>query len=237
MSGRARVVAVAVLAGIVVFGVVGWPARARPSPAKPTAAVSMGDSFISGEGGRWFGNSQDPFGDRDGTDRAAFTCGALGCEHDPERVYGGTDANGCHRSDVAPIVSAVAEGARRGPGLQPRLLGRRDPAHLAREPAAARPSRARLPQADQLAAVARRADVELVVLTAIANDLGFKDHVVGCVTAWSTSVPGRPRYCAAEEQAEVDAGLPAARRGLAKAVDEIRAVLAAAGEEPGGYRL
>ena len=86
------------------------------------------------------------------------------------------------------------------------------------------------PQADQLAAIARRTDVELVVLTATANDLGFKDHVVGCVTAWTTSVPWKAKHCAAAEQAEVDAGLPAATAGLRKAVDEIRAVLAAAGE-------
>jgi predicted nucleic acid-binding protein len=42
----------------------------------------------------------------------------------------------------------------------------------------------------------------------------FSDHVVACVTAWSTSTPRRPRHCAAGGQAEVEAGLAAARAGL-----------------------
>ena len=52
------------------------------------------------------GNGSEPFGTRSGTDRAAFGCGALGCEYDPARVYGASEANDCHRSDVAPIESA-----------------------------------------------------------------------------------------------------------------------------------
>ena len=39
-------------------------------PSKPTAAVALGDSFISGEAGRWQGNSVDPTLCRRGTDRA-----------------------------------------------------------------------------------------------------------------------------------------------------------------------
>src|ERR1700710_3175756 len=77
-----------------------------PASARPTAIVAMGDSFISGEGGRWLGNGSEPFGTRSGTDRAAFGCGALGCEYDAARIYGASEANGCHRSDVAPIESA-----------------------------------------------------------------------------------------------------------------------------------
>src|SRR3954452_2145358 len=79
---------------------------AAPAAARPTAIVAMGDSFISGEGGRWLGNGSEALGTRSGTDRAAFDCGALGCEYDPTRVYGASEANDCHRSDVAPIVSA-----------------------------------------------------------------------------------------------------------------------------------
>ena len=82
----------------------------RGGSAEPGIAVAMGDSFISGEGGRWLGNSQDALGDRDGTDRAAVGCrGSLCRSRDPHRVYGETQDNGCHRSDVAPILSAVAE--------------------------------------------------------------------------------------------------------------------------------
>ncbi|HVX31831.1 MAG TPA: hypothetical protein VHA80_01725 [Solirubrobacterales bacterium] len=74
-----------------------------PAKARPTAIASMGDSFISGEGGRWLGNGSEPFGTRSGTDRAAYGCGVLGCAYDPARIYGASEANDCHRSDVAPI--------------------------------------------------------------------------------------------------------------------------------------
>lgn len=41
----------------------------------PTAAVSLGDSYIAGEAGRWEGNARTNLGDRDGTDRAASRWG------------------------------------------------------------------------------------------------------------------------------------------------------------------
>ena len=55
----------------------------------PTAVVSMGDSFISGEAGRWNGNSLNILGTRDGTDRAA-RCTWIFCSYDATRVYGST---------------------------------------------------------------------------------------------------------------------------------------------------
>ncbi len=57
-----------------------WAEAATASPGSGrTAVVALGDSFISGEGGRWLGNGTEPFGARSGTDRAAFDCvGAVG---------------------------------------------------------------------------------------------------------------------------------------------------------------
>src|SRR6478609_4549763 len=79
----------------------------------PTAIVSLGDSFISGEGGRWLGNGSEPFGTRSGTDRAAFDCDGWGCDYDPHRVYGASEDDDCHRSDVAPIRSAPIAAAEK----------------------------------------------------------------------------------------------------------------------------
>ena len=73
---------------IAALAIVAFVLAAAPAAARPTAIVSVGDSFISGEGGRWLGNGSEPLGTRSGTDRAAFDCGALGCEYDPARVYG-----------------------------------------------------------------------------------------------------------------------------------------------------
>jgi hypothetical protein len=79
MAMRARLGVVVGLVALAVAGSV-TPAAAK-KPALPTAAVSLGDSYISGEGGRWQGNSIDPLADRDGTDRA-FT----GTGYDLSRV-------------------------------------------------------------------------------------------------------------------------------------------------------
>src|SRR6201996_8848025 len=131
-----------------------------PAAARPTAVVAMGDSFISGEGGRWFGNGSEPFGTRSGTDRAAYDCDALGCGYDAARVYGASEADRCHRSDVAPIESAPIEvevrenlacSGARARDLWPGSEG--GTSHFG-EP----------PQADRLAVVARRDRVRMVVV-------------------------------------------------------------------------
>ena len=63
-----------------------------------------------------------------------------------------------------------------------------------------------------------------MLLNITANDLGFSDHVIDCTVAWTLGYT-----CNAQEQAEIVAGLPAAANGLRKAIDEIRAVMSAAG--------
>jgi hypothetical protein len=72
---------------------------------RPTAVVSLGDSYISGEAGRWEGNSSRNYGDRRGTDRAAYKR-RWSWRYDKSRIYGPSAANGCHRSDTAPVISS-----------------------------------------------------------------------------------------------------------------------------------
>src|SRR5438093_13715370 len=100
-----RVLIVAVLAALLT--VVSQPAQpSEAGPGSPTTAiVSLGDSFISGEAGRWNGNSLNLFGTRDGTDRAARCTFGIFCSYDATRIYGSSYSNGCHRSDVATIKS------------------------------------------------------------------------------------------------------------------------------------
>jgi lysophospholipase L1-like esterase len=208
------------------------PAAAIPGPA-PSAIVALGDSFISGEGGRWLGNGSEPFGTRSGTDRAAFACDGWECEYDPARVYGDSEQNDCHRSDVAPIRSApvaVAEkvnlacsGARLA-NVWPAALGGRE--HFG-EP----------PQADRLATIARRATVRMVVLTVGANDVGFGELVAACALDWARSSEDDPALCRGGAQADLEAALPAMERGLLKALRGIRGAMAAAGYRRSDYRL
>jgi hypothetical protein len=203
------------------------PAMASAGPTSPTTAiVSLGDSFISGEAGRWNGNALNPYGTRNGTDRAAYNCTWWGeCSYDATRVYGSTHG-GCDRSDVAPIKSAAISGINERINLA--CSGARTQ-HIWRASQGGQAFKGEAPQADQLATVAQQKNAKMVVLTITANDLGFADHVIDCTVAWSTSSADNPHYCWPQEQAEMEAAMPAARAGFTKAIDEVRAVMANAG--------
>jgi GDSL-like lipase/acylhydrolase family protein len=223
---------------VVLFGVamaLALAASAEASPGSPrTAIVSLGDSFISGEGGRWLGNGSEPFGTRSGTDRAATNCDGWGiCDYDPELVYGTSEQSGCHRSDVAPIASAPApvgekvnlacSGAK-VENLWPAAMGGQS--HFGQ-----------LPQTDALGEVAQRDDVKLVVVTAGANDVGFGELVAARALDWARSSKQDPAFCRSGAQADVDAALPAMERGLRRALAGVQWVLASEGYGHSDYRL
>lgn len=226
-----------VKAGIAIGVAAGALAVAQTAAASPgspvTAIVSMGDSFISGEGGRWMGNGSEPFGTRSGTDRAAFDCGGWGCDYDPHRVYGASEDDDCHRSDVAPIRSApIAVGEKANLACSGAQV-----VNVWRAVSGGQPHFGEPPQADQLAVLARRDDVRLVVLTVGANDVGFGGLVADCALDWARSSPDDPRYCRRGAQAEIEAALPAAAAGLGKALRQVRAAMAGAGYRRSDYRL
>lgn len=201
--------------------------------ARPTAIVSLGDSFISGEGGRWLGNGSEPFGTRSGTDRAAFDCDWSGCDYDPARVYGASEANDCHRSDVSPIETAPAP-------VDARLNLACSGARLANVwPAAqgGRPHFGEPPQVDALAAAARRHEVRMVLLTVGANDVGFGELVAECALDWARSPEGDPNLCRGGAQAAVEVRLPRMQRGLVRALRGVREAMAGAGYRRSDYRL
>jgi hypothetical protein len=211
------------------------PTFASAGPGSPrTAIVSLGDSFISGEGGRWLGNGSEPFGTRSGTDRAAIDCDAVGfCDYRPERIYGDSEENECHRSDVAPIRSApiavderinLACSGARARNLWPASLG-------------GRPHFGEPPEADQLAEVARRLDVRLVLVTVGANDVGFGELVAGCALDWARSDRAQPELCHGYAQKEIDTLLPRARRRVGRVLEGVRQTMRTAGYRPRDYRL
>ncbi|MFC8273276.1 GDSL-type esterase/lipase family protein [Streptomyces sp. NPDC057271] len=218
---RRSLAAAVSLIGLLAVGVT--PAGAAPG-AGPTAVVSMGDSYISGEAGRWQGNSLTTTGSRNGTDRAW-----TGSAYDPSRVYGATAANGCHRSDSAEVKSAGGIASAlinlACSGATTRNVFRASNGGVAYKGEA--------PQADQLAAVAASHDVEAIVLSIGGNDLGFADIITNCATDyiiwWS--------YCHDDQQAEVDAKIDTVMANVGKSVDEIRAVMSGAGYTTSDYRI
>jgi lysophospholipase L1-like esterase len=204
-----------------------------PAAARPTAIVSMGDSFISGEGGRWLGNGSEPLGTRSGTDRAAYGCGVLGCEYDPARVYGASEADDCHRSDVAPTESAsiavdekvnLACSGAKARDLWPAAEG--GSSHFG-EP----------PEADQLAVVARRDEVRMIVVTVGANDVGFGELVAECALDWTRSPEDEPSTCHRDAEAEIQAALLTATRGVTAVLHGVQRTMREAGYDRSDYRL
>ena len=224
---RGSKVAAFVIALTALLAVVAPAANAGPG-SSTTAIVALGDSFSSGEAGRWNGNSLNIFGTRDGTDRAARCTLGIFCSYDATRVYGSSYANGCHRADVAPIKSAAISVNEKinlaCSGAQTKNIWRASQGGAA--------FKGEAPQADQLLPIAQQKNVKLVLLNISANDLGFSNHVIDCTVAWTLGFT-----CNAQEQAEIVAGLPAAANGLRKAVDEIRAVMSSAGYSTSQYKF
>jgi len=215
------------LATVVSLGSTGIAEAAPP----PTAVVSMGDSYISGEGGRWLGNSINNTGSRDGTDRACVFTAGLCTAYDESRVYvDGTAANGCHRSDVAEVASAQLAVDRRiniscSGGVSSDL-------YRAANGGTVRHGEA--PQADQLLPIAKANRVRMIIVSIGGNDLGFSSIVSACFTAYEE----RSAPCSQTQAYRISSSeLALAQAKVEKAIDEIRAVMRQAGYTDDGYRL
>ncbi|MFD8376401.1 GDSL-type esterase/lipase family protein [Streptomyces sp. NPDC059688] len=184
----------------------------------------MGDSFISGEAGRWQGNSTDASGSRWGTDRAY-----LNGTYDAARVYGWTASNGCHRSDVAEVVSSSTDVTE----TENIACSGATTQNIWRSSAGGQSFKGEVPQADRLAGIASTHKVKMIVLSIGGNDLGFSDIISACVEDY---VLTRSR-CHTAQQSAVDSKMTAAMSNVGKAIDEIHTVMSANGHPAWTYRL
>ncbi|MFJ7205031.1 hypothetical protein ACIQWR_15995 [Streptomyces sp. NPDC098789] len=190
----------------------------------PTAVVSMGDSYISGEAGRWKGNSLTNSGSRTGTDRAWVS----GSSYDPAKVYGAT-AGGCDRSDSAEVRSAgpiadVAVNLACSGAVTDNVF---------RASNGGVPFKGEAPQADQLAGVAATNNVKVIALSVGGNDLGFADIIKECAydfVLWGS-------YCYDDQQEVVNGRMDTVMAKVGKSVDEVRAVMRTAGYADSSYRI
>ncbi|MEU7230296.1 GDSL-type esterase/lipase family protein [Streptomyces chrestomyceticus] len=197
----ARTVALALAASGVLTATSSGTAISRPT-AREAAMVSMGDSYISGEGGRWRGNSEDNEAQKRGTDRA-YVCESRTssaarsssspapsatntpppepkCTKDPKRVYGtDTYAYPCHRSDVAEVESAKKEAKLDLKPVNIACSGA-ETKHLLEKT-----FKDQVPQVKKLETELKaRYDVKLIVLSVGGNDLGFGTLIRNCYIAW-----------------------------------------------------
>ncbi|MEU2561537.1 GDSL-type esterase/lipase family protein [Streptomyces longispororuber] len=203
----------------------------------PPAVVSMGDSYVSGEGGRWAGNAPaSAVGSAWGTDRAAVNCNGEEsvCEHDPAKVYGDTSyekgGSACDRSDSAEIkglrfddvpgerrFNIACSGATTDNVTTTGFKGRR-------------------PQVEDLRDIARDNDVRLVVLSVGGNDLKFADILQDCVKAYfSPSLFNKG--CRGAKEKEFADGLGPVRAKVVRTVEAVRTTLREAGQEDGTYQI
>ncbi|AGL16219.1 GDSL-type esterase/lipase family protein [Actinoplanes sp. N902-109] len=189
------------------------PSAAAATESLPTALVTMGDSFISGEAGRWQGNSYN-YIQSNGTDRGAA-------------VYGGTYGR-CDRSDSAEapssgILTTQINIACSGATTE----------NIFRASQGGKPFKGERPQADQLAELARAYDVRVIALSIGGNDLGFSSIIERCITDWTARIGA----CKTAQQQAVDSRMRQTRPDVVKAVREIQATMLAAGKQRGDYRI
>ena len=184
------------------------------------AAVALGDSFVSGEAGRWLGNARGGGASANGTDRLCIPRW-WGCELRPGGVYRQGPTAACHRSDTAAVevmagtftrrVNLACSGARARDIYLPAKSG----------PAVDLPS-----QADRLESVASHERVSLVLVSIGANDVGFSGLVSDCAEAWFSS---RPDGCRRNGSVVLADRMTVFRRQVRAALDSVASAMAQAG--------
>jgi GDSL-like Lipase/Acylhydrolase family len=208
------------------------PARADgPGDGSP-AVVAVGDSAISGEAGRWAGNSNgspsrvDALGPTAYYDNAANTAETI---------------RGCHRSKAAEIhigtalsANLACSGARTytqpfagGSDFKPGLDFYDD-------------GQGHIGQAKALQQYAATRNVKMVVVLIGANNFGFASVVQRCLTNWLTSPSWWKNYCH-DDSAVTSMFTPSyiaqQRSRVIGAFANLETAMANAGYAPGSYTL
>ena len=152
-----------------------------PAAARADTVVALGDSAISGEAGRWAGNTNGASSRTDALGSTAY--------HD---VAGAESTPGCHRSKAAEVhIGGAAWSAttwRARAHAPTRAPATASSSRASTSPPAGRPARLQ-----ELATTDK--NIKAVVVLIGANDYGFADIVQTCVTNWLTSPSWWKNYC------------------------------------------
>jgi hypothetical protein len=214
------------LAAVGLAGMLIPATAAHAGPKSPQRAiVTLGDSYISGEAGRWKGNSTTTSGDSGGTDRAWD-----GEKVDKARVYlDGSDVDECHRSDVSEVISAAQI------GVTPVNLAcsGSETVNILRKASGGRSYKDSRTQGDRFADVVGDFDVRVIVLSVGGNDLGFGDAAQDCVTRYLRGGSA----CHDDAQKQIDARMPGTMSNVRHVIDDLRDVMKDAGYARDDYRL
>jgi hypothetical protein len=171
-----------------------------PTPGPPSGTptiVALGDSYISGEAGRWAGNTSDWYYLVDGGGSTAYYDNASG---------NGEAIAGCHRSKSAEVhidrggygtvttINLACSGATTqtrnpGDGIKPGVDNCPTDIHRTDCPSGV------IGQATMLAAEARVHNVKMVVLSIGGNDFEFSGTVAQCAKDFASSSYVWKDYC------------------------------------------
>jgi hypothetical protein len=192
--------------------------------------VTLGDSYISGEAGRWAGSSNASSSRADALGASAYHDNASGT---------GETINRCHRSKSAEAyigggvsgLNLACSGARTttsdGSNFKPGLdffdngAGKQG-------------------QATMLQTFAASHHVEMVVVSVGGNDFNFADIVQTCVTNWATSPTWAKDYCRDDSSVTSNftaANVAAVRAKIATGLRNVRTAMRNAGYADGSWTL
>jgi hypothetical protein len=212
------------------FCLVAPPARADGPGSGTPYVVTLGDSYISGEAGRWAGSSNDSEAPADALGAHAYHDNASGtAEVIPK----------CHRSRSAEAyigggaggLNLACSGARtttsNGDDFKPGLDFYDDGAgHLG--------------QAKMLQQFAVSHNVKQVVVSIGGNDFNFASIVTQCVSDFLLSPSWYPDYCKDDSSVVANftsANVTAVRARIATGFQNVRTAMRNAGYADGGWTL
>ena len=227
---------VALIGAVIASSVLSVTAAAAPAHADGPGAgapwvVSLGDSYISGEAGRWAGNSNSSSSLVDALGSTAYFDNAAGTA---EQIPG------CHRSKATEIVigggvnslNLACSGAKTStftdssgnfkPGIDFANVG------------------GRLGQAQQLQNFAAGHNVKMIQLSIGGNNFNFASIVQSCVTDFLLSPSWWKDYC--NDDSSVTANFTAANitnqtNAIKGALQNIQTAMTAAGYSAGQYTI
>jgi hypothetical protein len=220
------------------FAVVALVAAAVPAGAAAdgpgvgtSTVVTLGDSAISGEAGRWAGNTNGSSSNVDALGSTAY--------HD---VPGAESIPGCHRSQSAQahIGGGVASANLACSGARTYTSGTASGEDFKPGIDFYSDASGRKGQALRLQEYAATHNVKAVVVMIGANNYGFADVVQRCVTNWLTSPSWWKNYCS-DDSDMVSRFTPAAQATQTTAVrgalQNVAAAMTNAGYSAAQYKI
>lgn len=226
----------------VLLVLLGLPAAITATPAAADGPgvgtpwiVSIGDSYISGEAGRWAGNSNSSSASVDAGGSTAYL------------DNGGTSEtiSGCHRSTAAEIHIGTAADLTPVNSLNLACSGARTTTTVNSD-GSYKPgidfynSNGKQGQALMLQQFAATRNVRMVVLSIGGNDFGFADIVQRCVTNFLTSSSLFPNYCyddSAVSSRFTTSNVTTQTNNIKAAIDRVKQAMANAGYTTAQYTI